>query len=105
GFWEFFVNLQFQTSSANYVDVYLTSDSALLNHSANNAYFVRIGNTKDEICLYKKVGSTNHLLIDGVDGITNTSNNTLKIKVTRDSLYNWQLERDLTGTGNNYFLE
>src|ERR1051325_6489848 len=43
--WEFWVNLAFNTSSANYVDIYLTSDSANLNASNNNGYYVRIGNT------------------------------------------------------------
>ena len=45
--WEFWVNLQFNPSSANYVDVYLTSDQQNLQGSNINGYFVRIGNTAD----------------------------------------------------------
>jgi hypothetical protein len=39
--WEFFVNLQFNTSSANYVDVFLTATEANLFSSTLSGYFVR----------------------------------------------------------------
>lgn len=103
--WEFFVNLQFNTSSANYVDVYLISNSADLNASSFNGYFVRIGNTADEISLYRRTGTTSTMIINGTDGVTNSSNNILKIKVIRTATNNWILERDITGTGNNYVIE
>lgn len=103
--WEFFVNLQFNTSSTNYVDVYLISNSADLKAASFNGYFVRIGNTADEISLYRRTGSTNTMIINGTDGITNFSNNILKIKVVRTASNVWTLEHDNTGTGNNYFLE
>lgn len=101
--WEFWVNLQFNTSSTNYVDVFLTSDQSNLLSTTNNGYFVRIGGTPDEISLYKIVSGTSTLLINGVDGITNSSNTTLRIKVIREGDL-WTLERDATG-GTNYFLE
>ncbi|MES2130847.1 MAG: lamin tail domain-containing protein [Bacteroidota bacterium] len=105
--WEFYVNLQFNTSGTNYVDVYLTSDVTNLLSTSINGYFVRIGNTLDEICLYKRSGTlgTAVKIIDGADGITNLSNNTLKIKVVRNSSNVFSLERDITGTGNNYVSE
>jgi hypothetical protein len=102
--WEFYVNLKFQTSSANYVDVFLTSDSARLTGN-NSGYFVKIGDTDDHICLYKKSGASSTILIDGANGITNASNNTIKIKVTRDATNKWTLMRDITGTGNSYVTE
>jgi hypothetical protein len=105
--WEFYVNLQFNTSSTNYVDVYLASDVSNLQATSINGYFVRIGGTLDEICLYKRAGSitTATKLIDGVDGTTNVSNNNLKIKVTRNASNVWSLERDVTGTGGSYISE
>jgi hypothetical protein len=103
--WEFFANLQFNTSGANYVDVYLTSDNANLLSSGFNGYFVRLGSTQDDICLYKKVAGANTKIIDGVDGITNFSNNNMKIKVIRTAANDWSLERDMSGTGTNYTLE
>ncbi len=105
--WEFYVNLQFNTSGSNYTDVYLISDAANLQSAAINGYFVRIGNTLDEICLYKRSGSLASAvkIIDGADGITNVSNNLLKIKVVRTAANLFSLERDITGTGNNYISE
>lgn len=103
--WEFYLNLQFNTSSANYVDIFLTSDQTNLLAPGINGYFVRVGNTQDDICLYKRVAGVNTKIIDGIDGITNFSNNILKIKVTRTLANVWELYRDITGTGTNYFLE
>ena len=101
--WEFFTNLSFNTSGANFVDVYLITSNASMVSA--NGYFVRIGGTPDEISLYKSTGGVNSILINGTDGITNTSNNTLKIKVTRDASNLWKLERDIAGTGNSYISE
>lgn len=102
--WQFYVNLTFNTSSANYVDVFLTASASDLSATATNGYFVRIGNTTDEISLYKKSGATVTKIIDGVDASTNTSNNIIRIKVTRDATNLWTLGRDLTG-GNNFSTE
>lgn len=101
--WEFYINLSFNTSSANFVDIYLTSSNAVM--ASANGYFVRIGGTPDEISLYKSTAGVNSILINGTDGITNTSNSTLKIKVTRDASNLWKLERDITGTGSSYISE
>ncbi len=103
--WEFFVQLQFNTSGVNYVDVYLTSDSSNLFASGNNGYFVRIGSTQDDICLYKKSTGNATLIIDGTDGITNSSNTVAKIKVVRTSNNDWTLFRDMSGSGNSYAAE
>jgi hypothetical protein len=103
--WEMKINLQFQTSGANYVDVFLTSQEANLQSSNNNGYFLRIGGTPDEISLYKLTAGASTLLIDGANGRTNASNNTLKIKVIRDNLNLWTVYSDISGTGNDYQLE
>ena len=98
--WEFWVNLQFNTSSANFVDIYLSSDQANLMAATINGYFVRLGNTTDDVCLYKKVNGTATKIIDGLDGILNTSTTTLKVKVVRDASNNFTLSRDIGATGN-----
>jgi len=104
--WEFFVNLKFATSSANYADVFLTADNADLSSAAINGYFVRIGNTTDEISLYKIVSGTATEIIDGIDGIvSSSSNNLVKIKVIRDVSNQFTLERDISGTGSSYTSE
>ncbi|MCC6721882.1 MAG: lamin tail domain-containing protein [Bacteroidia bacterium] len=101
---EFYINLQFNTSSLNYTDIFLSSDSSNLN-GQNSGYFVRLGGTNDEICLYKKIKNVSAILIDGKNGVLNKSNNIFKIKVICDSNYNFSLFRDSTATGNNYVLE
>jgi len=104
GQWEFWVNLQFNTSSTNFVDVYLISEQANLLSPTNSGYFVRIGGTPDEVSLYKVISGVATILINGVDGTTNTSNSTVRVKVIRDANNLWTLERDATGN-TNYFLE
>ncbi len=103
--WEFLVNLKFATSSANYADIFLISDSLTLS-GQNSGYFVRVGNTLDEICLYRKTGSTSVKIIDGIDSrVSGSTNNLFKIKVTRSGTCEFKLYDDSTGTGNNYYLE
>ncbi len=103
--WEFWMNLQFNTSSANYADVFLVSENQNLLEPGNNGYFVRVGGTPDEVSLYKMVNGTPSILIDGTNGVTNSSNTILKIKVIRDVSDSWILSYDQSGTGDNYFSE
>jgi hypothetical protein len=106
--WEFYVNLTFATSGANYVDVYLTASASDLSAITTFGYFVGIGNTTDEISLYRKDAgvAAGSKIIDGVDGsVSSSGNNLVKIKVTRNAANQWTLWRDITGTGNAYFRE
>ena len=102
--WEFFINLQFNTSSANYLDVFLTSDSANLLGN-NSGYLLRIGTSSDNISLHKKVGTIYTSLINGKTGTTNHSSNTFKIKITCDDQRNFTLWHDSAGFGNNFIPE
>lgn len=104
--WEFWLKINFNPSSANYIDAWLISSSSDLSAPSNQGYFVRIGNTDDEISLYRK--DENGLIkkiIDGENGILNHTNNSLKIKVIRDANNKWILYRDVSGTGNSYASE
>jgi len=102
--WEWWSRLEFNPSSTNYADVYLVSDQAHLDGPLNG-YFVRIGNTTDEVSLYRQTGSTRTKIIDGRDGLLNRNNNLLKVKVERDAQGIWQLWADSSGTGQQYVLE
>lgn len=96
--WEFFFDLQFSTSGANYASFYLMADNADLNN-VSNGYFVRMGGTTDEISLYKVVGGTETILIDGADGLINSSSsNPFRVKVSRDVSDNWTLQYDDLGS-------
>ena len=59
--WELYVDLAFNTSSANYVDIYLTASQNDLTQNTTTGYFVRLGSTNDNISLYRKDGATNKL--------------------------------------------
>ncbi|SDF17002.1 lamin tail domain-containing protein [Chitinophaga filiformis] len=103
--WEWWLQLDFNTSSLNYVDVFLTADSANLQGAGLSGYFVRIGNTKDEVCLYRKDGTASPvLLIDGRDGITNHTSTKLKVRVIRKD-DEWELWTDERADGTAYTRE
>ncbi|HRN36602.1 MAG TPA: lamin tail domain-containing protein [Flavobacteriales bacterium] len=100
GQWEFYFNLKFATSGANYVDVYLMSDVQDLSAPANG-YFVRIGETADHVTLNKMAAGSPSTLVASPDGIVNSStDNPFRIKVTRDAANNWTLHYDDGVTGN-----
>lgn len=106
GQWEIWIKLDYSTSSANFVDVYMVADNPDLKASFNG-YFVRLGGTPDEISLYRRDALAVTKLIDGIDGRSQTasSNNVFKIKVVCNAGGLWSLSDDITGTGNSYLLE
>lgn len=104
--WDFYCQIQFNPSSANYIDVFLTASASDLALNSTSGYFVRIGNTDDEISLYRKDATgTVTKIIDGVNGILNTSSSVMKIRVIKNTANQWILSRDLSGTGNSYTSE
>ena len=103
--WDFYCQFTFNTSGTNYTDVYLTASAADLTQASTTGYFVRIGNTDDEVSLYRKDATGTVEIIDGANGITNSSNTILKIRVIRDANNVWTLSRDLTGTGSSFVAE
>ena len=104
--WEFYVQLDFATSGSNYTDIFLTASASDLNNASTTGYFVRVGNTNDEVSLYKKDVGVITAIIDGANGTVNSSSsNKIKIKVIRDATNKWTLFRDLSGTGNTYTSE
>ncbi|HMN05969.1 MAG TPA: lamin tail domain-containing protein [Flavobacteriales bacterium] len=99
GQWEFFFNLKFSPSGANYVDVYLTSDVQDLT-APGNGYFVRIGETAKHVVLNKKVGGTISTLVASADNVVNSStNNPFRIKVIRAAGDVWTFFHDDGNTG------
>lgn len=98
--WDFWARLAFNPSGANFVDVYLTASSANLGLASTTGYFVRLGDTPDEISLYRK-DATGQVtkIIDGTDGLLNTSNNVVRVRVIRNAANQWSLLRDFGATG------
>ncbi|MCC3157847.1 lamin tail domain-containing protein [Hymenobacter sp. 15J16-1T3B] len=104
--WEFWANLRLATSSGNLADVWLISEQADLKAAGNRGYFVRLGGTPDEVALFRKDASgAGSYVINGADGtLASTTNNLVRVRVTRTPAGVWTLERDLTG-GTNYVSE
>jgi len=101
--WEFKLKMVFNPSASNYCRVYLMADQPDLS-GALNGYFVMIGDSKDEVSLYRQTGRTFSKIIDGRDGILNLSTIEIGIRVVRNEDEGWQVFTDLGLTGN-YFLE
>ncbi len=96
--WLFSVKLDFNPSSSNLAEVYIVSDQSDLSGPLNG-YFVLIGDSQDEISLYKQTGNTKTKIIDGTDGLLNLAAVLVEIRVTRDALGNWELFADVAMTG------
>lgn len=99
--WDFWVRLGFNPSGANFADVYLTASNGNLTLSNTTGYFVRMGDTPDEVSLYRKDANGSSVkIIDGTDGLLNSSNNILRIRVIRNAANQWTLLRDVNATGS-----
>ncbi len=98
--WEFFVQYDFNPSTSNHSDVYLASDNSIISE-CSAGYFVKVcgASTTDNICLYKKNGTTSTKIIDGTALTLNDNSNTFKIKVTRSAEGVWTLFSDVNGVG------
>ncbi len=101
--WEFWANLKLTTSSSNYADVWLISNSEDLKNPSTSGYFVRIGGTADEVSLFRKdAGKAAVKVIDGQDKTVATSSNVVRVRVSRSINHAWELRIDVTGTGENF---
>jgi len=99
--WEIEIKMNFNPSSTNYIDIYLTASQADLSHASLTGYFIRVGNTEDEISLYRKdSGNVIQKLIDGSNGILNNSSNNIALKVIRDVNGKWYLFYKVNTTNN-----
>lgn len=102
--WEFWIRLAFTPSDNNYPRIYLTSDSEDLL-APLNGYYLRIGKTGTDnkrIYLYRQTGSTHTELLSGAANIATTTNNRIRIKVTRDDTGYWEVWAD--PQGGNFFM-
>ena len=104
--WEFWANLRLATSAGNLADVWLLASQADLKSPATKGYFVRLGGTDDEVSLFRKDSARSPVLVlDGLNGtLTSSTNNLVRVRVTRSVQGQWTLARDLTG-GRTFVAE
>lgn len=104
--WEFYANMRLATSGGNLADVWLMADKEDLKASGTKGYFVRLGGTPDEVSLFRQDATGNPAyVINGQDGtLASSTNNIVRVRVTRSPQNVWTLERDLAG-GQNFTSE
>ncbi len=100
GEWEALIQLGFNPSGSNLARFYIISDSPGLKNDLNG-YFIQIGDTEDEVSLYRQDGNGSTKIIDGTDGLVDSDPVTVRIRVTRDTHGNWELLADPSG-GSTY---
>jgi len=89
--WLFDVKMTVNPTSGNYVKVFLTSDEPNLTSSLNG-FYVRVGHTKDNLCLLRSVkGGEDEFLIEGRDKRLDKSTFTVTVKVVFDDDGQFQL--------------
>ncbi len=101
--WEISLKMDFNPSSSNYLDWYILASDTVLEQS-NEAYFIRIGGTGDQIILYKKEGEQNTMLIESTEAIVNTNPVDIRLKVTREIGGNLTMWVDLLNDTNWSFI-
>jgi len=97
--WNFIVEITENPSSTNFTSVYVVSDQANLAGDLNG-YFVKVGNTSDEVSLYRQDGNAEIKIIDGLDDRVDTKPVQIEVKVTRDTNGNWELSSRPIGDTN-----
>jgi hypothetical protein len=101
--WELSLKMDFNPSSSNFVDWYIMANDSLLENSSES-YFVRIGNTEDEVSLFRQENGEITKIIDGLDDRIDINPVEIKLKVERNLGGFFSLWVDLND-GNGWLLE
>jgi hypothetical protein len=101
--WIFYMKLDFNPTTSNYVKVYLVSNNPNLSGSLNG-YFLRIGATgpSDTLELFRQTGTIETKILTGVTDFGSPTE--ITIKVTRMNSGDWSLFVD-SAAGSNFNLE
>jgi gliding motility-associated-like protein len=102
--WEFQYGIN--PSSANYTEFWVNADTVV--EKAKNGYFIRAGNTKDEISLYRMVNGTATEILSGTDGELNKTNSHYRVWLEKNldsvSLYRKDLINNTTQKEGTIYL-
>ncbi len=89
--WRFTLQMNFNTTSSNYLKFYLCSDNAVLTDELNGYYLQIGGNTEKQILLYKQTGKTTTKLNNSEPKRLDISPLNIELKVTKDDNGNWMV--------------
>jgi hypothetical protein len=92
--WQFSFRMGFNPSSTNYAQVYLASDAPDIN-LINNAFYLVLGTTADNISLWHRRGNSNQRLIEGLAKRLDFNTVEGKVRVTRHKGGLFVLESDM----------
>jgi len=104
--WEFYVRLEFATSTTNFARVYLAANQADLSGNVTG-YFLKIGGatgSTDAIELYRQDGVNTTLLLSGTASAVGGDPVIARLRVTRSTTGEWTLFADYQG-GTNFKRE
>lgn len=96
--WQFDATLGFNPSGSNRAFIYLVSDQEDLQGSLNG-YYVLIGNSSDEISLYRQDGTSSTKIIDGADDLVDINPVNVNVRVTRSATGEWTLYQNVDNGG------
>jgi hypothetical protein len=98
--WRFYLDQSFSPSGSNFSRIYLAADSANLD-SAQNAYYMQFGESgsNDAIELFERVNGIDSSICRAPDAEIAGSFE-VDIRVRKDPLGNWTIERDFSTTQN-----
>ena len=88
--WEFEVELSFNPSSQNFCRVYLASDSPDLSHELKG-YYLQVGGSEDQITLFRQDLDQHQPIIQGPEGMTDSSYVKVAVAITRSTQGLWTL--------------
>lgn len=89
--WEIRLIMEFNPSANNFCQIFLASDRSDLTADLNG-YFLKVGDSEDDISLYRQSDGNVTKIIDGPDDFLDQSRVDLIILTERDSLGRWTLE-------------
>lgn len=99
--WEMIVSHQFASSGQNNSRVYLISDSENFSGPVNG-YYLQFGENgaQDAVELFRQDGNASTSVLRGPNGDIDQANFTVRVRVTRSSVGEWQLFIDPSGANN-----
>ena len=88
--WSFRFEANLNLTGSNYARFYVLSDQSDLKASLIG-YYVQVGSSNKDVCLYMQEGTKTTKLIDGTDSRLSSSANDIEVKLTRDAGWNFTL--------------
>ncbi len=104
--WDFWARMSFTPSDNNHPRIYLVSDTHELSGPLKG-YFIQLGKTGTDnkrLFFYRQDGEDSSLLLTGSLNFATTANNSLRVRVIRDGVGNWELMLD-PGGGHIYLWQ